>query len=72
MVKYCTLILSLIEIASSASWDYHANGADWFHINSDCGFPNQSPINLVSYGRKEYSYNTYNWTDDNFQKSYFN
>ena len=71
LIKYSCLIRS-IAAASSATWDYHANGADWFHINSDCGLPNQSPINLVSFGKEQYDYKTYNWTDDSLAKSYKN
>jgi hypothetical protein len=56
----------MIAVAQAAGggYNYASNGADWTSVNADCGLPNQSPIDLISYGNDNFEYKTYKSKDD--------
>ena len=63
-------ISSVVALAQASGgsvvYDYVSNGADWASLSggADCGLPNQSPINLISYGNDKFEYKTYKSGDD--------
>ena len=67
MIPKIHFVLTMVNVARGASWNYQTNGADWPDFSPDCGNSNQSPINLISYNEeteKDFPYKIYKSKDD--------